>query len=468
MLLLTCLLTSLSVLHSLNAQAANGYTLHITIDQPKDSVLQLCHYYGRPGLVTIDTTFRIKPGEKATVTIHSNKRLVGGLYMLLFKNKPSQMEIILNNGDELTIRYQFDKPAETAEIEGTQVCKEYLEYQRFLLPYNKQFRQLEEDRRKAKTKADSALVKERGKTLTNEVDRYRDTYATKNPKSFMATLFRAAAYKEIPANIVGQEEKEHAFIRAHIWDGFDFSDERLANTPFYENKLANYLSVIPQIPDTINAVSDELLSRMKDAYELYKITVDWMVKTQENVKARFGDDCFIYAVEKYYLNGKAGWINDSTRNSYMKKIALLSKNVIGVKAPDFSLKNVKDQVVTLKSLYEAHAYTMLIFWSPTCNHCTDEVPKLDSVVAGLSKDIVIVGIDAHGEGPAWKKWIAEHSFKSPWVHLYDPERKGTFVSDYSVYKTPVLYLLDRKGTIVGKRLLHTNLKETLDDLAVKK
>ena len=131
---LTCLLTVLFGFTNLRALAANGYTLHITIDHPQDSVLQLCHYYGRPGLVNIDTTIHIKPGAKASVTLRSNKRLVGGLYMLLFKNKRSQMEIILNNGDELTLHYDFDKPIETVEISGTQECKAYVEYQRFILP----------------------------------------------------------------------------------------------------------------------------------------------------------------------------------------------------------------------------------------------------------------------------------------------------------------------------------------------
>jgi thiol-disulfide isomerase/thioredoxin len=207
---------------------------------------------------------------------------------------------------------------------------------------------------------------------------------------------------------------------------------------------------------------------MKNAPELFKLTVAWMVRSQENVKASFGDDCFIYLIEKYYLNGKTDLINDSTRNSYAKKIAMLSHNVIGVKAPDFTVLNRNEESVALKSIYAAHEYTLLMFWSPTCNHCTDEVPLLDSAVASLGKDIAIVGIDAHGEGPDWKKWISSHTFKANWIHLYDPERKSSFVSDYSVYTTPVLYLLDRKGTIVAKRIMHFNLKETLTDLASAK
>ncbi len=465
---MSCLLTGLVGLMNFSASAANGYTLHVTILHAQDSVLQLCHFYGRPGLVNIDTTFKIKPGAKSTFTLRSTKPLVGGLYLLLFKNKRSQMEMVLNNGEELTLQYDFDKPVETAQVTGSKDFKDYIDYQRFLLPYNQKFKQLEDDRKKARTKADSALVKEQGKKLNGELEAYRDSYAEKNPSSFMASLFRASKYKEIPESISNDEEKKNKFIREHIFDGFDFNDQRLANTPFLENKLSVYLSSAPQTPDSINAISDELLSRMKNAPELFKLTVAWMVRSQENVKASFGDDCFIYLIEKYYLNGKTDLINDSTRNSYAKKIAMLSHNVIGVKAPDFTVLNRNEESVALKSIYAAHEYTLLMFWSPTCNHCTDEVPLLDSAVASLGKDIAIVGIDAHGEGPDWKKWISSHTFKANWIHLYDPERKSSFVSDYSVYTTPVLYLLDRKGTIVAKRIMHFNLKETLTDLASAK
>ncbi|HNF72564.1 MAG TPA: DUF5106 domain-containing protein, partial [Chitinophagaceae bacterium] len=331
-------------------KAKSGYTIHVTIRNAKDSMLQLCHYNGRPGMVNIDTSIKIKPGARSECTLKSDKHLVGGLYVLLFKNKRSQMELLLNDGDEIWVEYDFDQPVESATVRGTGECADYLEYLHFLGPYNQKFKQAEEEKRKAKTHADSLLVKEKTKQLNKEMDNYRDAYAKKHPESFMAKLFKASAYKEIPDAIKGKQEKEQQFIREHIWDDFDFNDERLAHTPFTENKLANYLSVIPQQADSINAASDELLSRMKNARALYNQTVDWMVRSQENVKASFGDDCFIYIVEKYYLNGKADWISDSIRNSYQKKIALLSRNVIGSKASDFNVMNDKDQPVSLNSL----------------------------------------------------------------------------------------------------------------------
>lgn len=442
----------------------NGYFIQAEISHVQDSILQLCHYNGRPGLVVIDSIIKVKVGQPCKVKFSTAKNVNGGLYMLLFKNKRSQLELILNDGDSISVAYDFDRPSETAVIKGSQECIDYLDYQKMMQRIGPKFQQLEEQKRQAKTKADSTNAAQRIKELMNEADQFKAQYANRNPTGFMTKLFKASAYKEMPATIKGNKEKENEFIRQYIFEGFDFNDDRLAFTPFLENKLGAYLSAVPQVADTVNLLSDQLLSRMKKGGELYKLTVDWLVKTQENVKVKFGDDCFIYIVEKYYLNGAANWITDSTRQSYQKKIALLSQNVIGAHASDIHILNKNDQATSLQSIYSAHRYTVLMFWSPSCNHCTDELPKLDSAVASLKKDIMMVGVDAHNEGNEWKKYIDSHTFKAPWTHLYDPNRKGHFVSDYSVYTTPVLYLINQQGTIVGKRITHNNIKEMIDDI----
>jgi peroxiredoxin len=457
----------LFVLHGTvcSAQAmSDGYNIRVEVSNATDTELQLCHYYGKPSKVNIDTIIQTKPGQKLIFHFRSTKKITGGLYVLKFKNTNTQLDFILNNGDNLNITFDYKNPIESAGISGSQLCLDYLAYQRFVLPYNQKFAKLEEDRKKIRNKQDSIDVATRRKQYFKETEDYRQAFIKKNPEHLMSKMFKAASYTEMPESIQKDKEKSNAFIRQHIWDGFDFNEERLAMTPFVEAKLGAYLSSVPQIADTINAVTDDLLKRMSNAKELYKLTVDWLVKTQENVKATFGDDCFIYVVEKYYLNNHADWINDSTRNSYLKKLSLLSRNVIGVRAPDFELSNLQDMKVTLQSIYPKHSYTLLMFWSPTCNHCTDELPKLDSAVASLKKDIQLVGIDAHREGPAWKKWIGDHKLLANWIHLYDANKSSNIVSDYSVYTTPVLYLLDRKGKIVGKRITHQNVKEILADL----
>ena len=54
-----------------------------------------------------------------------------------------------------------------------------------------------------------------------------------------------------------------------------------------------------------------------------------------------------------------------------------------------------------------------------------------------------------------------------WLHVYDPERKTRFRSDYDIYSTPVLYLLDERKIIRGKRMDHTNILDVIEMLERK-
>lgn len=456
-------------LFSMNVFAKpNGYKITFHISNCGDTALQLCHFEGKPSFVEIVSTKTFAKGTKdATVVFENDAKIISGIYMALFKYKRSQLDFILQNGDELDISYDFTKPTETAIIKGSSICLDYLAYQHYLAPFNEKFKQADAERKAAKNKTDSTSARDKIDALSKEIENYRQNYINKHPGNILSKLYKAASVVEFPKQIKGNEEQEKAYLRKHMWENFDFLDDRLVYTPFLEGKLETYLNIHPPIPDTINAAMDDLLKKMEKSPAQTRFATDWFVKAMENAKVQFGDDCFIHLVENYYLNGKATWAKDSAIKSYQKKILLLSKNVIGAKAPDMDILNKNDQAVSLAATYTKHKYTMLMFWSPTCNHCTTEIPMIDSALASLKKDIAVIGIDAHGEGEEWKKFIDTHTWQYKWEHWYDPQKKGNYVSNYSVYTTPVLYLIDRKGIIVAKRLTHENIKSVLEDLEKK-
>lgn len=457
-----------AILHLTVSAKTNGYKVTVHISNCGDTALQFCHYYGKPGMVDIVTTKTFAKGTKdATVVFESDTKIVDGIYMLLFKYKRSQFDFILENGNELDITYDFNNPGETAMVKGSLVALDYLDYQRYLAPFGEQYKKIEAERKAAKTKADSTAVRNKSERVSKEIETYRQNYIRKKPNNILAKYFKTVSYIEFPENVKGKEEAEKAYLQVHIWDNFDFSDDRLAYTPFIEGKLETYLNVLPPIPDTINAKMDLILKKMEKSKELSHFALEWLVRAMENAKVQFGDDCFIHLVENYMLRNKPEWAKDSMVESYQKKILLLSKNVIGAKAADIDIQNMDGQPVSLKTVYPKHKYTMLVFWSPSCNHCTEEVPKMDSALASLQKDIQVIGIDAHGEEEEWKKFISSKQWKYTWAHWHDPQKKGNYISNYSVYTTPVLYLIDRKGVIVAKRLTHENLKSVLEELEKK-
>jgi thiol-disulfide isomerase/thioredoxin len=113
-------------------------------------------------------------------------------------------------------------------------------------------------------------------------------------------------------------------------------------------------------------------------------------------------------------------------------------------------------------------YTLLIFWDPTCGHCTKEIPAVDSVLKSAlkNKDIKVFAVKTEGPENKWTEFIEKNSLKK-WLHVYDPERKSNYRSTYDVYSTPVIYVLDEKKIIKAKRIDHTNLVSVFEMLEAK-
>ncbi len=446
----------------------NGYKIEVHVSNCQDTTVQLCNYYGKAGMVNIVSTKTIKKSNDVTFTFENDTAIVGGIYLIMFKNKRSQFEFILNNGAHLQLNYNFDKPVETASIIGSEESKQYLAYFQFLTPFNDRHMLIQKEMALAKTAKDSSVCNDKVKALSDEIRQYRKMCIKKFPSTFMATYFTALEFTDMPKKIENNNEQRDEFIKKHIWEFYDFTDDRLAFTPINEGKLETYLSLTTPVADSIKLAMDLLLKKMEKSKELYKFTLDWMLRAQENAKVLFADDCFIYLVENYYLKGKATWVTDSFLTSYKAKISNLATNVIGVKAPEINIFDIKDQASSLQSIYTKHDYTAIIFWSPTCSHCKEEIPKLDSAFASLHRDIVIVGIDAFRETEEWRKLVNESHYLNTWFHLYDAKQTSDYRKKYAVYSSPIVYLVDRNGIIVGKRFTHSNLNTLFDFLDKEK
>ena len=108
-------------------------------------------------------------------------------------------------------------------------------------------------------------------------------------------------------------------------------------------------------------------------------------------------------------------------------------------------------------------YTLLVFWSPDCSHCREEIPRVDSVYHAEKlgeKGVRMIGFNTIEDTALWKNLIKEEKLND-WVHVYDPGKTTKFRSLYDVYGTPSIYLLDEQKIIRGKKLDHANIAEVV-------
>jgi thiol-disulfide isomerase/thioredoxin len=465
-----------SILFSISANAKDGYNLKGTIRNNNDSTIYLCHYYGKGQTVYKDDSAKVLPGT-AKFAMSSTKKQVGGIYLILFANKSGQLEFILNNGDDFSIDFDKSDMIKTAKFKGSTENDVFYEYQTYLSGIGEKFQSLNAEIASAKTKADTAKLNERSKTLSLDMKNYRNNFCKKYPTSFAATIFNVLAEPEVPEKdpmMADGKTKDSTFryrtFKANYWSRFNFNDDRIIYTPLYERKLDEYFKLITLTPDSMNKEADMILSKTKNSPDLFKYSLWWMTRNAETSKVMGMDESFVYLVENYYQKGLATWLPDSSLEKYIDRAKKIAPNMVGQPAIDVRLPDIEGKITPLSSIIPTVDYTLLVFWSPTCGHCQKEIPRVDSIAKIINKKVKfkIYGVETDTEDEKWVKIIKDSNLVKNWVHVHDPQHTSNFRATYDVFSTPVMYLIDNTGKIVGKKLDHSNIEGLIDFLERKK
>jgi peroxiredoxin len=464
----------LSVLYCSPAFASDGYHIKIHFRDVKDSLVYLAHYYGKSTeAYRIDSS---KINSSGNVEFKSAAPIVGGIYLLLFKDKTGTTEFILKNGDRLELDLSKKEGYATITCKGSEENTLYYEYQKYLVNYGKEYKQEEAKLKTCTKRTDSDAVIQVLNTKFNTLQTYRRGLAKKNPQLFLSKLFSSleepVVPKETPTLPNGKKDSNFSktYYKQHFWDSFDFNDDRIIYTPVYESKLEHFFTrIVYPVPDSVNVEMDKILNKSKASANMFKYTLGYLSRWTEKNPVMGLDESYIYLVENYYIPGKATWIDSVQLRQHIQRAAVMAPCLLNQKIPNVT---VSDSSNTQRfSLYGLKSnYTILVFWSPSCNHCQKDLPLFDSLLKtrfkGYDMQIMAV-ITSTDEVKEWKQFIQKHKLQEGWVHGYDPGHQINFKTNYDVYTTPTLYLLDREKRIIGKRLDAKNLASFLDAYETK-
>jgi peroxiredoxin len=464
---------SILIFAGFSLQAKDGYNIKIKFSDHTDSLVYLCHYFGKSTTVFRDDSIRVS--KKGDASFVSPKKIVGGLYMLLSHDQKSIAEFVLLNGDQIEIELSKVKPLETIKFKGSPENVSFYEYQRYLSEYGKNYQKIEAQLSSKTTKADSNLVYDQMRAKGKELMAFRESFMKKNPTHFLSKLFNAIWEPEVPTELPtlpdGKKDSSYPrnFYKGNYWAKYDFRDDRLIYSPIYERKLDDYLTKLAvPIPDSIKAECDMLLKKCDGMPETFKYTLWYITRWAENSKIMGMDESFVYLVENYYMKGKATWLEQKDLDKYIDRAKKIAPNMIGQPAMDLRMQDTTGKIVPLSTIKAD--YTLLIFWSPTCGHCKTEIPRFDSLYKTELKkrNIKMYAVDADNEDEKWRVFIRENKLNDGWIHVSDPNHITNFRSFYDVYSTPTVYLLDDKKIIRGKRFDDKSLLGLLDWLDKKK
>lgn len=141
----------------------------------------------------------------------------------------------------------------------------------------------------------------------------------------------------------------------------------------------------------------------------------------------------------------------ATRMKDMALVSELEKVVntsVGAKAPNFSWKDMAGNPRNLYDLNSAEQY-ILVFWSSTCSHCLNELPKLQKEIQFIPKNkYLVVAFGLEDDIYNWRNEILHlpEFLHVPGLGKWENETGNA----YNISKTPTYYLLDANKVILAK------------------
>ena len=460
--------TAALLLCSLFALAQGGYEIKITFKPFKNEYIYLGHYYGKQ-LPIVDS---VKLNEKGEGVFKGSKKLGGGIYLVGYPDRSRHFEILIDENQKFSIA------ADTSNIQavtftGSPENTAFKAYQAFMTQHGRQIDEL--GRQRQANPADSVRLTQQMLDLNAKIKKYRSDIIAKNPNGILATLLTAMREPEVPQNhpdAAKDPQFAYKYYKAHFWDGVNFYDERLARTPFFEPKLQRYFDqLVYPSADSVNKEIDYMLGYASINEEMQKFLLLHFTNRYLNQKYMWEDAVFVNLFQKYYANKTYPWLTEEGKKMITNRAYSLMANLTGNPASDIELPDPKG---VKKALYSLQApYTLVAIWDPTCSHCKEVLPKLDSMYQAKWKaqglKLYAMAKETEGNKEGWLKFISDHKLQD-WTHVYyskeaDKARIDAGVPGYSqlydVQSFPTLYLLDADKRIIAKKVTEGQVDEIL-------
>jgi thiol-disulfide isomerase/thioredoxin len=466
-------LALLSFFLGLSAAAQTGYNIKITFKPFKNQYIYLGHYFGKTYPI-IDSALLNDKGE---AVFKGNKPLPGGIYLVGYPNKSGFFELLIDRNQQFAVIADTATLAKGAKFEKSPDNDMFVQYQQFMGKKGKEISALQNKIKDPAYKADSAKLAQDLISLDKTVIDYRENLISKNPGTILTALLLCMREPQLtgklknPANKADSVEA-YTYYKNHFWDGMSFWDGRLAYTPFFEDKLDKYFNqlVVPQ-PDSVIKEIDMMLSYASINEEMNRFLLVKFVNRYLNQKYMWEDAVFVHLFEKYFSNKNYTWLNDKGRKLITDRAYSLMANIMGTPAADIELPDSTGNIVSLYS--QPADYMVVAFWDPTCGHCKEVLPKLDSFYVAKWKaqgiKMFAVAKETDGTKKDWLDFI-NSSHLQEWTHVYysktdDKARTGAGIPGYTqlfdVQTFPTLYLLDKDKRIVAKKLAYDQIDEVL-------
>jgi thiol-disulfide isomerase/thioredoxin len=449
---------------------ADGYEIKITLKPFKNQYVYLGHYYGKQ-LHILDS---VKLNEQSQGVFKGTKKLGGGIYLIGFPDRANRFEFLVGKEQHFSIAADTTS-LRNISFTGSAENTSFKAYQDFMTVNGKALDELLK-KRTGSAPADSLRINMHIDTVSKKVAAYRQQLMAKEADGLLTALLKAMREPEVPNNPDAMKKDSlyaYKYYKAHYWDGVNFWDDRLARTPFFEGRVDKYYEqlVFPS-PDSVIKEIDWMLGYAGASEEMQKFLLLKFVNRYLNMKYMWEDAVFVHLFEKYFSQKTYPWLTDKGKKMITDRAYSLMANIMGSPASEIELPDSTGKSQTLYGI--ASPYTLVVIYDPTCGHCKETLPRIDSFYKARWKadGVKVFAMAKQTEGVKkddWHNFLRQFGLKG-WTHVwYAKEAEQARVSAnipsyaqlYDVQSFPTLYLLDKDKRIVAKKVTEKQVDEIL-------
>lgn len=463
------------LLLTVTAFAQTGYEIKVTLKPFKNQYIYL-GYYSAKQYPIVDSVLL---NDKSEGVFKGAKKLGGGIYLVAYPAKNNFFEILVDK------QQHFSVSVDTATIRKQKTFVNspdnvlFNTYQSYMAEKGKEIEAGRNGMATAKTAKDSAQWNNQLRKIDSTVAAYRKDIIAKNPNSILTAIFHLMQEPQIPPAAkhpggVYDSTFAYRYFKDHFWDNINFWDERIARTPasLFDERIDKYYNtlVYPHADSVIKEL-DWMLGYASINEEMTRFLLVKFVNRYLNQKYMWEDAVFVHLYEKYFSSKEYSWLTAAGKKTIQDRYFSLVANIMGKQAENISLPNTTGKQVSLYA--DTSKFTIVCFWDPTCGHCQETLPVLDSMYRAKWKAMGVrmfaVGKETSGTQKDWLSFIDKHHLED-WTNVYYSKQEEKTRVDanipgysqlYDVQSLPTVYLLDRDKRIVAKKLTWQQADEIL-------
>lgn len=439
---------SIVCLANSSAQKTNSCSIEISCMQFSRQTLKIGYYYGTKTLL-LDS---IQLNDNGLARI--NNLFHQGIYVLVLPNG-NHFEFMTDCSSSVYLEMLED--VKVVNIKGNEIAEGYYIYQENLRNTNILIDSLktlaaqsDNEKLKARLREKIALVKD---SIDSRNAVLGKTYAGTLLGNYLKSVQRAHTTEmRNPGHTINPDSllwiSRLQYYQQHYLDNLVFTDPGLIYTPVLEDKITKYLDkIIEQEPRRKAEQIDLILNKAMDP-EVYRFILEMLYKNYVTTLYQPENEfLFLHILSKYYLKGKAPWLNDQEIKQLSSEYNHRQASALFQKAPEIVLKTPNGTEIALSSLNST--YTLIVFWDYTCEHCRHALDDIINTYTNYPEvNLTVYAVYTGDDMSIWKAFI-EKKLPKAWINVSIDSKQQVLI-DYNITKLPGLFLLNENKLIIDK------------------